>query len=146
MNELYCSEARVTLLKQRVERCVCKYCGSELSLKRIVFNDFEDARIEIFCNSCGRIEYGVEKEIYNSAKTFMNTFTINFFPSLPSNDSTYQMNIAKICEILAWGFKNTGLIDKDGFTITLPSNSTNLDECSVFCADEITKENQQKNE
>ena len=42
MNNLFCNESRVEVLKKRVARCVCKYCGQPLTLKRIIFNDFED--------------------------------------------------------------------------------------------------------
>lgn len=59
-------------LKKRVARCVCKYCGQSITLKRIIFNDFEDARIEIYCGHCERIEYGIEPQIYESATSFVD--------------------------------------------------------------------------
>ena len=65
MNELvYQSERRLEMLKGRTKRCVCRYCGNNLILKKIVFSEHEDSRVEIFCESCDRIEFGVEKEIY----------------------------------------------------------------------------------
>ena len=67
-NKSYKSEKRVDMLKKRTHRCVCKYCGGKLKLRQIIFSEFEDARTEIFCSDCDRIEFGVEQEIYDSAK------------------------------------------------------------------------------
>ena len=47
MEDLYQSESRMENLKRRAKRCVCKYCGQPLSLKRILFSDHTDARMEI---------------------------------------------------------------------------------------------------
>lgn len=67
------SKKRLDVLKKRAKRCVCKYCGGELKLRRIIFSSFEDARVEIFCKDCERIEYGVEPQIYQSAKFFVES-------------------------------------------------------------------------
>ena len=68
MDISYQSVSRLEMLRQRVQRCVCKFCGQRLYLRRILFSDYEDARVEIFCEHCGRIEFGVEREIYASAR------------------------------------------------------------------------------
>ena len=52
MLEQFNGSQRVKELTERVERCICRYCGSPLEIKRITFNNFEDARIEIFCTHC----------------------------------------------------------------------------------------------
>lgn len=137
MNELYCSENRVEALKKRVTRCVCKYCGGSLTLKRIIFNDSEDARIEIYCDHCERIEYGIEPEIYKSAESFVDEMEFNFYPELPENDNTHRMNVAKICEIMAWSYQHTGFIDQNGFTVPLPQKNATGGECLVLCADDV---------
>ena len=51
------SKKRVTMLKERSARCVCKYCGGQLEIRQIVFNSYEEERVEIFCAQCNRIEY-----------------------------------------------------------------------------------------
>lgn len=61
---------RIDMLKGRTKRCVCKYCGSNLRLRRIIFSTYEDTRVEIFCENCNRIEFGVEPEVYVSAEIF----------------------------------------------------------------------------
>lgn len=139
MNNLFCNESRVEVLKKRVARCVCKYCGQPLTLKRIIFNDFEDARIEIYCGHCERIEYGIEPQIYESATSFVDQVAFNFYPDLPENEKTRLMNIAKICEIMAWGYQHTGFIDQNGFTVSLPAMATS-DQCLIICADDVPEQ------
>ena len=117
MNELYWDKNRVETLKARSRRCVCKYCGGSLEIKRFIFSDIKDARIELYCESCGRIEFGVEPEIYQSATNFIDNLEVDFFEDLEDNEKKHQMNIAKVCEIMAWGFRNTGLLTADGFTV-----------------------------
>ena len=104
----YQSASRLEMLRQRVQRCVCKFCGQGLYLRRIIFSDYEDARVEIFCEHCGRIEFGVEREIYASARYFVEEMGFNYYPELDDNEQTRQMNIAKVCEIMAWENQNLG--------------------------------------
>ena len=108
---------RVKELTGRVERCCCRYCGSPLEIKRITFNNFEDARIEIFCTNCERIEYGTEPEIYQSAKYFVEHYDFNWYTYLDENAQTKQMTIAKICDILSLQNKFLGFMDQDGFKV-----------------------------
>jgi len=68
------AEKRVEMLKKRVKRCVCKSCGGKLSLRQLDYNEFEDARIEIFCDNCDRLEFGIEPEIYTSAQYYVDEF------------------------------------------------------------------------
>lgn len=114
---------RVENLKSRTKRCVCKYCGAKLELKRIIYGDIENARIEIFCSECGRIEYGVEQEIYHAAKYFVEDMGFNAYQDLDYNENTKKMNIAKVCEIIAWGLKNLDLMTVDGFKYPVNINS-----------------------
>ena len=44
--------ARVRKLKKRAERCVCKYCGEKLSLRKITYAAYDEAKIEVYCGSC----------------------------------------------------------------------------------------------
>ncbi len=123
------SEKRLEMLKKRTKRCRCKYCGGRLILKRIVFSEHEDSRVEIFCEDCDRIEFGVEKEIYLSAEFFVDETGFNCYPELEENPRTRQMNIAKVCEIMAWENQNLGLLDRDGFRVPLDLNENFLGTC-----------------
>lgn len=131
---------RVEMLKRRAKRCRCKYCGGKLSVKRISFTEFEDARIELYCNACEQIEYGVEPEIYQSAENFVDNLEFNHYPDIDQNTRTRRMNIAKVCEIMAWGFKNTGLLTEEGFTAPVVCADHSLDHCLVITEDELAAE------
>lgn len=125
----YRSEKRLDMLKKRIKRCVCKYCGGDLQLKRIIFSEYEDARIEIFCKECGRIEFGVEPEVYLSAKFFVEETGFNCYPELDDNKRTKQMTIAKVCEIMSWQDMNLGIMNKNGFSVPLNMNENFLGQC-----------------
>lgn len=131
------SMKRIEMLKKRTRRCVCKYCGSQLRLRRIIFSQYEDARIEIFCNSCDRIEFGVEPEIYASAKYFVENSKFNCYPDLDDNERTKQMTIAKVCEIMAWENQNIGIVDVNGFTMPLNINENFVGECITLSDEDL---------
>lgn len=131
------TEARTNMLKERARRCVCKYCGSLLKLHRIIFSEHEEARIEIFCSHCERIEYGVEPEVYASAKYFVDELKFNHYPDLDESETTRQMNIAKICEISNWVLKNMGLLTEDGFTTDIKMKDALIAECVLLSNQEL---------
>lgn len=140
MEDLYASIDRVDTLKQRAGRCCCKYCGGPLSLKRLIFSDFTDARVEIYCEHCERIEYGVESEIYKSARNFVDNLGFNYYTDMDQNAQTRRMNIAKVAEIMAWGYRNTGLLNDDGFTVPLSYKDTMMEQCLVITDDMLRAE------
>lgn len=125
----YQSKKRIDALKRRTKRCACKYCGGSLKLRRIIFSDYEEARIEIFCNRCDRIEYGVEPEIYQSAKFFVDNSGFNVYPDLDDSEKTKQMTIAKVCEIMAWQDQHLGILDENGFCVELKLDENFVGEC-----------------
>lgn len=112
-------EDRIDLLKKRAKRCCCKYCGSRLQIRRIVYGKFEDARVEIFCSNCNRIEFGIEPEIYQIAKYFVEEMKYNAYPDLDTSEKTKEMSIAKATEIISWGCQNLGIIGEDGFVVPI---------------------------
>lgn len=116
-NLSYQAKGRNAMLKARAKRCVCKYCGSRLRLKQLTFSEYDEARVEIFCKNCDRIEFGVEQEIYESAKYFVEQMEFNYYPDLDDTEKTKRMNVAKVCEIMAWQDKMLGFLVQDGFTV-----------------------------
>lgn len=142
MKSLYLSEDRITRLKERANRCVCRFCGSPLKLRRILFNDIDEARVEIFCEHCDAIEYGVEPEIYACARDFVDNLEFNCYEGLDQNEKTHRMNIAKVCDILQWSLKNMALLDKSGFTVPVRQPDISWAECVSMRGDDIdeTKE------
>lgn len=139
MTNQFNQSSRIRELKGRVERCCCRYCGSPLELKRITFSHFEDSRIEIFCSKCGRIEYGVEPEIYLSARYFVEHFDFNWYTYLDENAQTRQMTIAKICDILTWQNEQLEFLDKDGFQVPVRINESLQGESITISEDELNQ-------
>lgn len=133
----YQAQGRLHMLKKRAKRCVCKFCGGSLRLRRIIFSDFEDARIEIFCEHCERIEYGCEPEIYRNAKYFVEELAFTCYPNLDVNERTKQMTIAKVCEIMMWGDQNLGFLDDDGFTGPVKMNQGMIGERLLLTDDDL---------
>lgn len=131
------SKKRIDTLKKRTKRCKCKYCGGRLKLRRIIFSDYEEARIEIFCNECDRIEYGVEQEIYQSAKFFVENSGFQCYPDLNENEKTKQMTIAKVCEIMAWQDQNLGMMNEDGFCVAINCDDNFAGGCINLTEDDL---------
>ncbi len=136
---------RLSLLKERTQHCCCKYCGSPLEIRRIVFTDIPESKIEIFCSQCTKIEYGVEKEIYQSAKYFVEESGFNHYPQLDVTEQTQKMNIAKISEIMSWAVQHIGILNDHGFTVPIAleeaavGSSLLLDEEMLRCYQEEDK-------
>ena len=105
----------IQALKSRVNRCKCSYCGSELIIRRISYGNTEEGRLDIFCPSCNRIEYGVEPEVYQIAKYYIDEIGFDYYEELDDSIRKNRMNTAKVCEIMQWCVKNLGLVRKDGF-------------------------------
>ena len=110
---------RMEDLVSRSERCCCKQCGGKLEVRIVVYNKYGGSGAELYCDHCQKIEYGTEPEIYRAAKNFVDRLGFNHFVDLEENERTYMLNIAKVCEILSWGGKYWGLLEKDGFNIAL---------------------------
>ena len=114
---------RIQELRDRAARCRCRYCGHPLTLRKITYAAYDEAKIELFCEQCNRIESGAEPEIYKIAEYYVDAMKYDHFPNLDNSFRKRRMNISIICDILTWGVKNSGLLDKDGFNVAL-----NLDE------------------
>lgn len=134
------SQKRLDMLKARTKRCVCKYCGGKLKLRRIIFSEYEDARIEIFCRDCDRIEFGVEPEIYQSAKYFVESSRFNCYPDFDDNERTKHMTIAKVSEIMAWQDQNLGFLNSEGFTVPLALNNNLVGACVTLNEDDLQED------
>lgn len=50
------------------------------------------------------------------------------------------MNIAKVTEIIAWGYKSAGLLNEDGFKIPLHCADHTLEQCLVITEKELLAE------
>ena len=114
MDKELLTRERVEKLAQRANRCCCKYCGGELEVRMIVFASVKDAGVEIFCPHCNRIEYGVEPEIYQNARYFVENLGYNASPEA-EDEGSKNLNIAKVCEMLTWNDMQLGFLTDNGF-------------------------------
>ena len=130
------STKRLNELRERTARCCCRFCGSSLEIRKIVFTGY-DSRIELFCSECNQIEYGTEPELYLSAKYFVETMGFNYYPDLDDNVQTKKMNIAKVCDIMAWQNKHMGFLKADGFAVPVELNPSILGNMLVMDEDEL---------
>ncbi|MED9781305.1 MAG: hypothetical protein UGE23_07915 [Peptococcaceae bacterium] len=130
---------RVERLKERAKHCCCRYCGGALHVRQIVFYTQADARIELYCDQCQKIEYGVEKEIYDGAKSLVATTAFNHFPDMEDNEQRLQINIAKVCDLTTWQLKHLGLLTDRGFNVSVHPKSFESDLCTTFDEDSLEK-------
>ena len=131
------AKRRVDMLKERSNRCVCKFCGGGLRVRQIIFTEYEEARIELFCKACDRIEFGVEPEIYRNAQYYVEETGFNCYPDLDDNERTRQMTIAKVCEIMPWENQNIGILTPEGFAVPLQMNQHYVGECLTLSDDDL---------
>ena len=125
-------KSRLEIMKARAKRCVSKYCGGKLELRRIAFSDYGEARSELYCPVCQRIEFGTEPEIYQGAAYFVDNLEFNHYPGLDDNEKTRRMNIAKVCEIMAWGDKNIGILSEEGYSVPIKLEIELIGQTAVF--------------
>ena len=101
---------------ERSKRCVCKSCGGPLEAKIIIYNKYGGSGLELYCPSCGKIEYGTEPEIFQAAKYYVSELKFDYYSDLDDSYRKQKMNIAKACEIMQWCCRNLGTVTEDGFT------------------------------
>jgi len=128
---------RVKGLRKRTKRCKCKYCGGKLRLKQIVYNSTVEPRIEIFCEECQRIEYGVEPEIYHLAKYYVDAYGCDYYPELDASAVKDRMNVGKVCEIIFWALNGLKLVDMEGFRVPVEMDKKMVGESIIYDLDEL---------
>ena len=93
-------------LKERQQRCVCRMCGGPLELRLMIYNQYGGQGLDLYCPVCERVEYGTEPQIYQMAKAFVDKFEYNYFVDMEENQRNYQLNISKLCDIMAWALQH----------------------------------------
>lgn len=106
-------------IEKRAVRCVCKYCGQPLTVKFILFNRYGGQGRELYCETCGRIEYGVEPAIYSLAVQLVDELEFNYFLDMEEDAFTRQLNIAKAAELMTWTLRQAGGLTAEGLKAEL---------------------------
>ena len=120
------SAKRLEEIKKRSKRCVCKYCGGRLRVRMLDFGQIETANLEIFCENCDKIEYGVEPEIYHSAQYAVDILGFNAYQDRADNEQRRRLNIAKVCELLFWHDRELGILDQYGYKVPVADPGENM--------------------
>lgn len=120
------SAERLEEIKNRSKRCVCKYCGGRLRVRMLDFGQIETANLEIFCENCDKIEYGVESEIYHSAQYAVDILGFNAYQDRADNEQRRRLNIAKVCELLFWHDRELGILDQYGYKVPVADPGENM--------------------
>ena len=120
------SAERLEEIKNRSKRCVCKYCGGRLRVRMLDFGQIETANLEIFCENCDKIEYGVEPEIYHSAQYAVDILGFNAYQDRADNEQRRRLNIAKVCEVLFWHDRELGILDQYGYKVPVADPGENM--------------------
>ena len=139
LNKCSNQDERLLELQGRTKRCCCAYCGGELVLRRITIGSNDAGRIEIFCADCERIEFGVEKEIYRAADYYISCMKFDYYADLDDSERKRRMNRAKACEIIQWGCKNLGLLNKEGFSTALSMDASLMGKDIILAESELIK-------
>ena len=105
-------------LMLRREKCVCKMCGSRLDIRMVIYNQYGGQGLDLYCPHCKRVEYGVEPEVYEAARAFVEKFEFNYFTDMSENERNFELNISKVCDIAAWILKYRGELDEEGLLIS----------------------------
>lgn len=120
------SAERLEEINNRSKRCVCKYCGGRLRVRMLDFGQIETANLEIFCENCDKIEYGVEPEIYHSAQYAVDILGFNAYQDRADKEQRRRLNIAKVCELLFWHDRELGILDQYGYKVPVADPGENM--------------------
>ena len=107
-------------MRERADRCCCRYCGGSLEVRCLSYSNCDLARLELYCPDCNRIEFGIERVLYEKACYFLEETGFDYFPDVSAPEQKRQMNRAKVCEIIGWLLKDMGLLGDDGFSKEMP--------------------------
>lgn len=128
---------RLPKIRRRAQRCVCRYCGQSLSLRKITYAAYDEAKIEIYCEHCRRIEHGIEPEIYKIAAYFIDEMHFDHYSNLDDSAQKRRMNIAVVCDIIFWSFKHAGLLTDEGFQIALNIPLEEIGESALLAQSDL---------
>lgn len=128
---------RVEHLKERAKDCCCSYCGGDLAVRRILYQTTAEYRIELYCDSCEKIEYGVPRALYDSAKAAIERLGFNYYPETEEGVTRNQMNIAKLSTLTAWQLRYLGMIDDERLKDAAEGSTQSMDTNTIVSEDDL---------
>lgn len=128
---------RVEHLKERAKDCCCSYCGGDLAVRRILYQTTAEYRIELYCDNCEKIEYGVPRALYDSAKAAIERLGFNYYPETEEGVTRNQMNIAKLSTLTAWQLRYLGMIDDERLKEASEGSTQSMDANTVVSEDDL---------
>lgn len=118
---------QIVYLRSRAGRCVCRYCGQKLSLRKITYAAYDEAKIETYCEHCERLENGTEPEIWKLAAQYVDNMKYDHFPNFDDSIAKRRMNIATICDVFSWAYRCVGILSDKGFKDGIEINFNDLE-------------------
>lgn len=137
MSEIDLLNEHVAGLRMRAGRCVCRYCGGTLELREIVYSNCETARTQMYCQKCGRMEYGCEPEVYAASVAYQEKTRFDSYKDMADSELKTEMNRAQLCDFLTWSLEALGLLDDDGFTVDVNVDKARLTGIMTWTPDEL---------
>lgn len=128
---------RVEHLKERSKDCCCSYCGGDLAVRRILYQTTAEYRIELYCDNCEKIEYGVPRALYDSAKAAIERLGFNYYPETEEGVTRNQMNIAKLSTLTAWQLRYLGMIDDERLKDAAEGSTQSMDTNTIVSEDDL---------
>lgn len=128
---------RVEHLKERAKDCCCSYCGGDLAVRRILYQTTAEYRIELYCDNCEKIEYGVPRALYDSAKAAIERLGFNYYPETEEGVTRNQMNIAKLSTLTAWQLRYLGMIDDERLKDVAEGSTQSMDTNTIVSEDDL---------
>ena len=128
---------RVEHLKERAKDCCCSYCGGDLAVRRILYQTTAEYRIELYCDNCEKIEYGVPRALYDSAKAAIERLGFNYYPETEEGVTRNQMNIAKLSTLTAWQLRYLGMIDDGRLKDAAEGSTQSMDTNTIVSEDDL---------
>ena len=128
---------RVEHLKERAKDCCCSYCGGDLAVRRILYQTTAEYRIELYCDSCEKIEYGVPRALYDSAKAAIERLGFNYYPETEEGVTRNQMNIAKLSTLTAWQLRYLGMFDDERLKDAAEGSTQSMDTNTIVSEDDL---------
>ena len=128
---------RVEHLKERAKDCCCSYCGGDLAVRRILYQTTAEYRIELYCDNCEKIEYGVPRALYDSAKAAIERLGFNYYPETQEGVTRNQMNIAKLSTLTAWQLRYLGMADDERLKAGAEGSAQSMDASTIVSEDDL---------